>query len=252
MKVTRNKYHYQIRRCKRIEDFLRNKKIFENCFDNDLDLFKEIKKQRQNGAEIDITIDGSSGKEIPQTFARVYEDLYNNSNDDDEIEKLESQLNKNLRNGDKGELEKINSFVIKEAMDKIKPNKSDPLFDFSSDCLKNAPVILYDQLADLLKSFLVHSHVPNSLLTATLVPIVKDKLGDLGTTKNYRSIAISSLLLKLIDWVVMILYGDLLKANDLQFGFQQCSSTSLCSWMALETIDNYLSLWMFVRLLQGL
>ena len=89
-----------------------------------------------------------SGKKEP--FARVYEDLYNNSNDDDEIEKLESQLNKNLRNGDKGELEKINSFVIKEAMDKIKPNKSDPLFDFSSDCLKNAPVILYDQLADLL------------------------------------------------------------------------------------------------------
>ena len=133
-----------------------------------------------------------------------------------------------------------NSFVIKEAMDKIKPNKSDPLFDFSSDCLKNAPGILYDQLADLLKSFLVHSHVPNSLLTATLVPIVKDKLGDLGTSKNYRSIAISSLLLKLIDWVVMILYGDLLKANDLQFGFQQCSSTSLCSWMVLETIDSYL------------
>ena len=83
MKVTRNKYHYQIRRCKRIEDFLRNKKIVENCFENDLDLFKEIKKQRQNGAEIDITIDGSSGKEIPQTFARVYEDLYNNSNDDE-------------------------------------------------------------------------------------------------------------------------------------------------------------------------
>ena len=44
MKVTRNKYHYQIRRCKRIEDFLRNKKIVENRFDNDLDLFKEIKK----------------------------------------------------------------------------------------------------------------------------------------------------------------------------------------------------------------
>ena len=125
-------------------------------------------------------------------------------------------------------------------MDKIEPNKTDPLFDFSSDCLKNAPGILYDQLADLLKSFLVHSHVPNSLLTATLVPIVKDKLGDLGTSKNYRSIAISSLLLKLIDWVVMILYGDLLKANDLQFGFQQCSSTSLCSWMVLETIDSYL------------
>ena len=38
----------------------------------------------------------------------------------------------------------------------------------------------------------------------------------------------------------MLNYGHLLKNNDFQFGFQQLSNTSLCSWMVYETIDQYL------------
>ena len=46
-----------------------------------------------------------------------------------------------------------------------------------------------------------------SLLLATVVPLIKDKLGPTNISKNYRSIAISSILLKLIDWVFIILIG---------------------------------------------
>ena len=38
----------------------------------------------------------------------------------------------------------------------------------------------------------------------------------------------------------MLNYGHLLKNNDFQFGFQQLSNTSLCSWMVYETVDQYL------------
>ena len=46
------------------------------------------------------------------------------------------------------------------------------------------------------------------LLLATLVPILKDKLGDICESNNYRSIAISSFILKVFDWVIILLYGD--------------------------------------------
>ena len=52
----------------------------------------------------------------------------------------------------------------------------------------------------MIRSFVTHAHVTSKLLIATLVPIVKDKLADLCSSKNYRSIAISSLILKLLDW----------------------------------------------------
>ena len=92
----------------------------------------------------------------------------------------------------------------------------------------------------MIRAFVVHGHVSNSLLLATLVPIVKDKLGDLCSSQNYRSIAISSVILKLIDWVIIKIYGHHFKLNDFQFGFQENSSTNLCSWVVYETIDNYL------------
>ena len=93
----------------------------------------------------------------------------------------------------------------------------------------------------MIKSFVTHGHVTSSLLIATLVPVVKDKLADLCSSKNYRSIAISSLILKLLDWSILLNYGHLLKTNDFQFGFQKGSNTSLCSWVVYETIDQYLN-----------
>ena len=65
MKRTKNTFHYQIRRCRRVEDFLKNQQIIENCLDSDADLFEEIKKQRSVGNDDDVTIDGASGQAIP-------------------------------------------------------------------------------------------------------------------------------------------------------------------------------------------
>ena len=74
MKTTRNQYHYQIRRCRRVEEYIVNKNIIENCINSDTDLFSEIRKQRKE-VEDDVTIDGASGKDIPGKFADVYCEL---------------------------------------------------------------------------------------------------------------------------------------------------------------------------------
>ena len=37
------------------------------------------------------------------------------------------------------EVEKVSPELIKEAIKRIKPNKSDPVLDITSDCLKNFP-----------------------------------------------------------------------------------------------------------------
>ena len=77
------------------------------------------------------------------------------------------------------------------------------------------------------------------LLLSTLVPIVKDKLGDICTSSNYRSIAISSLILKIFDWVIILLYGHKLELDQRQFSYQPKISTNMCTWMAIETIDFF-------------
>ena len=61
---------------------------------------------------------------------------------------------------------------------KLKPGKSDPIMDMSSDCLINGPKILFEIFSLVLKAYLVHGHVSDFLLLSSLHPIIKDKLGD--------------------------------------------------------------------------
>ena len=68
---------------------------------------------------------------------------------------------------------------------------------------------------------------------------MKDKLGDICDSNNYRSIAISSLILKVFDWVIILLYGDKLNLDQLQFSYQPNISTNTCTWLAIETIDFF-------------
>ena len=46
-------------------------------------------------------------------------------------------------------------------------------------------------------------------------------------------------MLKLLDIVILILEGDKLQCDQLQFGFQAKSSTSMCSWAATAVIEHY-------------
>ena len=48
------------------------------------------------------------------------------------------------------------------------------------------------------------------------------------------------MILKLIDWLIINIFGQILRLDDFQCGFQSLSSTSLCSWVVYETIDHYI------------
>ena len=138
------------------------------------------------------------------------------------------------------DVEKVTPEVVKEAASHLKDSKSDPSFSFNSDCLKHGTDQLFQKLSICLKSFLVHGHITYFLLLATLLPIIKNKLGSINASSNYRSIAISSLILKLLDWVIIILYGDVLGVDQLQFAYQPGCSTMMCTWTVIETIDYFL------------
>ena len=57
--------------------------------------------------------------------------------------------------------------------------------------------ILYEQLALVFRFYIIHGHVSNILMLSTLIPSVKDKLGNLCWSDDYRCIAIRSLVLKM-------------------------------------------------------
>ena len=239
MKRTRNLFHYQVRKLKRTEDTISRNKLLDACINGDCDLFSEIKKIRNSQTGVANSIDGVRVG-IADHFKNIYSGLYNSVDDQEELMTLCESVEKKVNMYHIHDVDKVTPEIVKEAAHNLRDSKSDPSYNFSSDCIKNGPDNLFSHLSLVIKAFLIHGKVTFFLLLATLVPLIKDKLGSTSESKNYRSIAMSSLILKLLDWIILILFGDSLGVDELQFAYQPGSSTSMCTWSAVETINYFM------------
>ena len=98
---------------------------------------------------------------------------------------------------------------------------------------------LYEIIALLFSTLLTHSVAPAGLLLSTLVPIPKNKRGNKSDSNNYRQIAISSLLGKLFEIIILEEQHHGLITDELQFGFKKNASTVLCTSLLMETVEYY-------------
>ena len=134
-----------------------------------------------------------------------------------------------VHDGGVQQVDRITEDIVAQAIERMKIKKNDAQYDIQSDCIINGPQELICHLTNILKLYVSHGHVPYVILLCTLLPIVKDGLGDITSSDNYRAIASGSLLLKLLDIVILILEGNKLSVSQMQFGFQSGSSTTMCS-----------------------
>ena len=172
-------------------------------------------RMRKTKGLVANSIDGVK-ENVPDHFKEIYSKLYNSVDDAENMAKVSSEVETKVNNLSIKDVEKVTPEIIKAATEKLKPGKSDPIYTFSSDCIKVDSKLLAEYLSIIIKCYLVHGHVTKFLLLATLVPIIKDKCGSMNTSKNYRSIAISSLILKILDWIIILLFGDTFGLHDLQ------------------------------------
>ena len=240
MKHTRNQYHYAVRRVKNNATKIEQDNMLVSFLDGKApDLIKKLKSNRLNSKpKAPSHMDGKVGNaNIADHFASKYDELYNLN---ESLADTNAFLNSlKFSSSDMYDVEKVTPGIVYQAINCINANKSDNVFDFKSNAFLNATDLLTNHLTLLLQAFLIHGYVPTELITCSLKPIVKDKLGDKHSSDNYRAIGISSLILKVLDWVILILFEDELKPSDLQFGFQKKNSTTMCSWVVNESINYF-------------
>ena len=182
-------------------------------------------------------IDGS--RNIAERFANVYGDLYNSANDKCETVRILNEVNGCINYSSLSDVDLVSEDVVKKVIEEIKTSKNDPVFTFNSDCIKHASPVLSQHLANIIRRFLIQGHVSNILLISTIIPLLKDKLGDMESSENYRSIALSSVVLKIFDWVVISLLGKSFGLDELQFSYQKHCSTTMCTWLVVESISYF-------------
>lgn len=242
MRRTRNKYHYAIRKVRKQEALIRKNKFLDDCLSGNVNnIFEKIKSDRKNKASSAKTVDGISGQEnIADLFKNIYSDVYNKHKEDNvELSDFLNSLNDKINATDMDFVNKISDSLIAEIISKLHSGKNDVVFDWGSDALIHGVQDLSMHFKLLFKSCLVHGHISQLFAFCTLVPLIKDAKGSKCSSDNYRLIAISSLVLKIFDHIILYFFDDSLLSPNLQFGFQRGCSTTMCSWTMLESINYF-------------
>ena len=239
MKISRNRYHLILSEKKRIIERMKSTNILNSCINNDHNIFDEIKRMRRCQQTPATTIDDVT-VDIPNYLLKKYERLHNSVNDESNLFELEEKMNEMIGEENLQYVDQITVDVVKDSIRKLKPAKMDPVMSITSDYLMNSPDRFYQILTAFLKTYIIHGHVSDFLLTSMMIPIIKAKLGDRTSSDKYRSIAISSIILKVFELVILSVFEEYLQLAELQFWYQREVSTAMCTWLAVETILHFL------------
>ena len=96
---------------------------------------------------------------------------------------------------------------------------------FNIELLKYAGPRLSEILAQFYNVCLSHSFMPAEMMKTFVVPIAKNKTGDLADKANYRPISLATVISKVLDSMLNTQLNKYINLHDNQFGFQPGLST---------------------------
>ena len=95
------------------------------------------------------------------------------------------------------------------------------------------------RLAICFTGLMAHGLLPSSMLAVTLVPVIKDKAGKIGSVDNYRPIALASVVSKILEKILLDRLIQYLTTSQNQFGFKAKLGTELCIYAVKEATHTY-------------
>jgi len=209
------------------------------------DLWVEAKKRKSGGRSLPTVVDGVEGVEdVCALFKDKYEALYNSvsykqGDMNDLLNDVSNKVSDMCNSGQCRNHHAMNVGDVKYAVKKLKAGKSDANVSLNSDNFIFACDDLYVHLSLLLNMLYKRFNAPHEMLISYMVPIPKNRKKALNDSNNYRSIAISSIVGKVLDHIVLKNHSDVLHTSDLQFGFKPQHSTTQCTFILQEVVDYY-------------
>ena len=201
----------------------------------------KLKKIRCKKAPCCKFVDGCSSEDsIAERFALKYEHLYSSvPYDHNELRNIINDVENSINSDAMHSECVISCNDVYNAISKLAPHKNDGNYELSSDHIIQAGADLSVHIGFLLSAAISHGTVPSDFSVNTILPIPKIKNASVTSSDNFRGIALSSILVKLFDNIVIHRFYDNLCTSELQFGFKSNSSTHMCTMILKETLSYY-------------
>ena len=174
MKLSRSKFKYALRKCKRDKETIIAHNIAEKlCQKDDRDFWKNIKQMTNKKVKLPTNIDGVHGdNDIVSMWKQHYAAIFN-SVENSSCDQAHSDFC-NTNNAFDNAMT-VDLFEMKAVIDDLASNKSPGLDGLSAEHFKFAHSRLLVLMSTLVLSIVVHGHVPHYMNESVIVPIIKDK-----------------------------------------------------------------------------
>ena len=240
---TRLKYHYAIRYVTKENIRIRNNKMGDAIsMNNDRELWDEVRKLTKTNNSLPNMMDGLTGdEEISHIFSEKYDTLYNSVGYNiQDLNNLMDDIESRINAGCPNHTHTLTVKELKDGIEKLKSGKKEENGLFSNHFIYGSDRLIV-MLTLLFNSMFIHGIAPDELLLGTMIPLIKESRASKQSSDNYRALTIGTGLSKLLDIIILNRQKDVLNTSDLQFGFKSKSSTTMCTFMVLETIEYYKS-----------
>ncbi|CAL4058724.1 unnamed protein product [Meganyctiphanes norvegica] len=162
-----------------------------------MQFWKEIQTINNSNTPLPTTIDNTTGSDkILKLWRSHFYDLFNFTHRETYDKTrfiLETTINEVTVTVDE----------VSRAIDKLDCNKTCGLDRVYAENLKYCSNRILPLLSLCITGFFIHGFLPESMLSVVLVPIIKDKSGNITSKENYRPIALASILSKVIELIIM-------------------------------------------------
>ena len=193
--------------------------------DNDQKAFWRLWSSKYNkNLASPVSVAGQSdpaaiANEFKESFSKIYVNSANNVSAVSEFYHARAALTADASTSQAPITVDIES--VERCVQMLKPNKASGHDGISAEHVINShpAVILHFKL--LFTMLLTHSYVPLAFGHGIIVPIVKDKRGDLSSIDNYRPITLSPIISKVFESYLLVKYASYMCSDDLQFGFKK-------------------------------
>ena len=165
--------------------------------------------------------------------------MYNEFDKFSNFDVLKSDIDKKCRYNKCNFAHSFNFELIKDCALRLKLDKKDPSYNVNSENIVYGTDSLFLHLTNVFNFFISHGVSTDRLNQCILVPIPKNKRKSLSESSNYRSIAVSSVIGKLFESILLIKLNELILPCDYQFGYKRHSSTTICSFILNQTVQYY-------------
>ena len=240
MSKSRALFKYALRHCKRVEKTFAADKLAYQLVNKDYNKFwQHVKTINGKQAPIAKNVGCCAGHlEIVDVWRTHFSGLLNNSKSGNDSKRVGVLSVINDHKAYNGKIN-IETHEVQSALNYLKLGKAAGPDKLYSEHFKYAGPTLATLLSLLIKVIFVHGYMPCDMMCTTIIPLLKDKVGDITDTNNYRPIALATVVSKIIERIILQLYEHCLITSANQFSFKKRHSTDMAVFSLKETSNIY-------------